>query len=109
MIIIIIIILLLLLLILLLLLKIVVVVVVAAAVIAVVAAAVVVVVTEIMVFASPRVKLPVLSIAVGAKSHQPAGQVRNLGLTLYIYLTMEAHIKQVYQVSYFQLKTIRIV
>ena len=34
--------------------------------------------TEIMVFASARVKLPVLSIAVGAEYHQPAGQGRHV-------------------------------
>ena len=44
--------------------------------------------TEMMVFASPRVKLPTLSVAVGAASHQPAGQVRNLGVTLDVHLNM---------------------
>ena len=62
-----------------------------------------------MIFASPRVKLPALSIAVGAESHQPSGQVKNLGVTLYVNLTMEAHITRVCQVSYFQLKIIRTV
>ena len=65
--------------------------------------------TEMMVFASPRVKLPTLSVAVGVASHQPAGQVRNLGVTLDVHLNMEAHVKRVCQVSYFQLKTIRTV
>ena len=55
--------------------------------------------TEMMVFAFPHVKLLTLSIAVGAESHQPAGQVRNLGVTLDVHLTMEAHIKRVCQVS----------
>jgi len=63
--------------------------------------------TEMIVFASPRVKLSDFSIAVGTQSHQPVGQVRNLGVTLDVHLTMEAHIKRVCQVSYFQLKTIR--
>jgi hypothetical protein len=57
--------------------------------------------TEMTVFASPRVKLPALSVALGAESHQPAVQVRNLGVTLEVHLTMEAHIKRVCQVSYF--------
>ena len=38
--------------------------------------------TEMVIFASPRVKLSALSIAVGAEYHQPAGQVRNLCVTL---------------------------
>jgi len=65
--------------------------------------------TEMVVFVSPRVKLPALSIPVGAESHQPAGHVKTLGMNLDVYLTMEVHIKRVFQVSYFQLKTIKTV
>jgi hypothetical protein len=64
---------------------------------------------EMAIFAYRRVKLPALSIALGAESHQRAGQVRNLGVTLDMYLAMEAHIKRMCHVSYFQLKTIRTV
>jgi len=49
--------------------------------------------TEMMVLVSPRVKLPVLSITVGAESHQPAGKVINLRVTLDMHLTMEPQIK----------------
>ena len=59
--------------------------------------------TEMLIFDSPRAKRRPLSIAVGAKSHQPAG---HLGMTMYVHPTMEAYIKQVCQVLYFQLKTI---
>ena len=48
-----------------------------------------------IVFASPCVKLPAFSIAVGEESHQPDGQVRNIGMTLYAHLIMEAHINRV--------------
>ena len=48
-----------------------------------------------MVFASPRVKLPAFSIAVDEESHQPDGQVRNIAMTLYVHLIMEAHINRV--------------
>ena len=65
--------------------------------------------TEMMIFASPHFKRPVLSISVGAEFQQPARQVRNLDMTLDMHLTMKAHIKRVCQFSYFQLKTIRTV
>ena len=65
--------------------------------------------TEMMVLAFSRVKLPTLSTAVGAESHQPAGQVINFGLILDVHLTMEPPIKQVCQISYFQLNTIQTV
>ena len=53
------------------------------------------------------VKLPALAVAVRGESVQSAHQVRNLGLTLHVHFTMNAHMKQVCQVSYFQLKTIQ--
>jgi len=65
--------------------------------------------TEMILFAYPSVKLPVHCIAVGAEYQQPAGQVRNIGVTLDEHLNTEAHIKRVHQVSYIQLKTIRTV
>ena len=48
-----------------------------------------------LLFVSLLVKLTALSIAVGAESHQPSGQVKHLGVTLYVNLTMEAHINRV--------------
>ena len=60
-------------------------------------------------FSSLRMKLPDLSVAVGGESLQSARQLRNLGLTLDVHLTMNARIKRVCQVSYFRLKTIRII
>jgi len=65
--------------------------------------------TDMVVFASPHVKLPALSITISAESHQPAKRVRYTGATMYVHLTMKAHKKRIYQVSYFQLKTIRTV
>ena len=41
--------------------------------------------TEMMVFAPPRAKLPVLSVFVGPEVHQPAASVRNLGLVMDTY------------------------
>lgn len=63
--------------------------------------------TEMMIFTSPRVKLPDLSVVVGMDSHHSATTARNLGVILDSHLSMDAHIKRVCQVSYFQLKTLR--
>ena len=38
--------------------------------------------TEVMVFAPPRARLPVLCVTVGSEVHQPATSVRNLGVVL---------------------------
>ena len=62
--------------------------------------------TEMIVFSSLRVKPSACIVAVGGESLQSAHQPRNLGVTLDVHLNMNAHIKRVFQVSYFQLKTI---
>ena len=63
--------------------------------------------TEMMVFAPPRAKLPVLSVSVGPEVHQPAASVRNLGLAMDTYLSMELHVAKTCQTGYFQLRSIR--
>jgi len=60
--------------------------------------------TEMKFFGYPRDKPPV-----SAEFHQPAGRIINLDATLDVHPTKEAHIKRVFQVSYFQMKTIRTV
>ena len=43
---------------------------------------------KLMVFASPRVKQLALSIAEGAEYHQPAGNVRYLGVAMDTHLAI---------------------
>ena len=63
--------------------------------------------TEMMVFAPPRAKLPVLSVSAGPEVHQPAASVRNLGLVMDTYLSMDLHVAKTCQTGYFQLRSIR--
>ena len=63
--------------------------------------------TEVMVFAPPRARLPVLGVTVGSEVHQPATSVRNLGVVLDTYLSMDSHVAKTCQSGYFQLKSIR--
>ena len=63
--------------------------------------------TEMILFASPLVKLPALTGTVGLESVQSPRQLIYLGVTLDEHLSVNAHIMRVCQVSYFQLKTIR--
>ena len=63
--------------------------------------------TEVMVFAPPRARLPVLGVTVGSEVHQPATSVRNLGVVLDTYLSMDRHVVRTCQTGYFQLKSIR--
>ena len=48
--------------------------------------------TEVMVFAPPRARLPVRGVTVGSEVHQPATSVRNLGVVLDTYLSMDRHV-----------------
>ena len=64
--------------------------------------------TEMMVFfAPPHAKLPVLSVSVGPEVHQPAASVRNLGLVMDTYLSMDLQVAKTCQTGYFQLRSIR--
>ena len=63
--------------------------------------------TEMMVFAPPRAKLPVLSVSVGPEVHQPAASVRNLGLIINTYLSIDLYVAKTCQTGYFQLRSIR--
>ena len=60
---------------------------------------------EMIIFSSPRVKLPALGAAVCGESLQSACQLRNLGVTLGVHLTVNAHLEQVCQVSYLNYPT----
>jgi len=64
---------------------------------------------EMIIFAPPRAKIPNLCITVGTVTHQSADSVRNLGVILDKNLAMDVHFKRVYQLTYFQLRTIRAV
>ena len=55
----------------------------------------------------PRARLPVIGVTVGSEVHQPATSVRNLGVVLDTYLSMDRHVVRTCQTGYFQLKSIR--
>ena len=63
--------------------------------------------TEMIAFAPPHACLPALSITVGSEVHFSTPSVRNLGLVMDAYLSMDLHIAKTCQTGYFQLRTIR--
>ena len=63
--------------------------------------------TEMIVFAPPRVTIPDLSVSVGSDVHHPVTLVKNLGVCMDTYLSMDRHVVKTCQAGYFQLRSIR--
>ena len=63
--------------------------------------------TEMIVFAPPRVTIPDFSVSVGSDVHHPVTLVKNLGVFMDTYLSMDRHVVKTCQAGYFQLRSIR--